>query len=300
MNPLVSICIPTYNGAKYLQEALDSVKQQTYTNIEVVVSDDASKDGTLAIINQFKSEVDFPVYVYNHTPNSIGANWNNCIKYSHGKYIKFLFQDDVLDSECVQKMVEMAQQSDAVGLVYCKRMILYDANKYFDRHWFSKFNELHNSWYSIEIKKGELSGKHYLKDKNLLKPPYNKIGEPTAVLLRRSCFKKTGHFSTTLEQSLDQEFWYRVMRNYDIAFIDQPLVKFRLHSSQATQINIKNEKLKIKESKIINDLMYNRYFWYLHYTARLSLLKEKLGLNKIERFIKKCKKKIIQISKRQA
>ena len=63
MNLLVSICIPTYNGAQYLQEALNSVKEQTYGPIEVIVSDDASKDNTLAIVEQFKQSVSFPIYI---------------------------------------------------------------------------------------------------------------------------------------------------------------------------------------------------------------------------------------------
>ncbi|MCG2794067.1 MAG: glycosyltransferase [Weeksellaceae bacterium] len=67
--PLISVCIPTYNGAKYLQVVLDSVKAQTYKNIEVIISDDDSQDQTLDIYREFQSEVDFPVYIYYHDPN---------------------------------------------------------------------------------------------------------------------------------------------------------------------------------------------------------------------------------------
>ena len=87
---LVSVCIPTYNGAPFLQEALDSVSQQTYRNIEVIISDDASNDKTLEIIQDFKAKASFPVSIYHHEPKGIGANWNNCIRKANGKFIKFL------------------------------------------------------------------------------------------------------------------------------------------------------------------------------------------------------------------
>jgi glycosyltransferase involved in cell wall biosynthesis len=92
---LISICIPTYNGENYILEALNSIKNQSYKNIEVIISDDNSNDKTLEICEKFKSEVDFPVYIYNHLPNGIGSNWNNCILKSKGDYIQFLFQDDL-------------------------------------------------------------------------------------------------------------------------------------------------------------------------------------------------------------
>lgn len=100
---LISICIPTFNGEKYLQEALDSVKSQTYQNIEVIISDDNSNDITLQICQNFKEKVSFPVYIYEHDPSGIG---NNCIFYAYGEYIKFLFQDDILETNCLEIQLE--------------------------------------------------------------------------------------------------------------------------------------------------------------------------------------------------
>src|SRR5690606_24488463 len=88
--PLVSICIPTYNGAAYIAEALESAIHQTYPHLEIVVSDDASTDATLAIVERFKSKTHIPVSVYHHVPKGIGANWNHCVKQANGAYIKFL------------------------------------------------------------------------------------------------------------------------------------------------------------------------------------------------------------------
>ena len=66
---LVSICLPTYNGARYLEETLYSICAQTYQNFEVIISDDASIDNTIKLIEEFKKQSDFPVCVLHHTPS---------------------------------------------------------------------------------------------------------------------------------------------------------------------------------------------------------------------------------------
>lgn len=269
--PLISICIPTYNGAAYLQEALDSVLAQTYKNIEVIVSDDASQDPTLQLVEQFKEKVDFPVRICKHTPAGIGANWNHCVQKAKGKYIKFLFQDDVLKPTCIEKMVALALQHKNVGLVYCKREIIAQEDNKFTKNWINKFKNLHTHWEALKVNTGVLSGKDYLKDVKLLDAPQNKIGEPPAVLLHKNVFKKVGYFNTQLKQALDIEYWYRLLPYFDIAFIDEPLVKFRLHSQQASQVNFKTET---PDRKLLPKILLRKIFWYLHPTQKRKLIKE--------------------------
>lgn len=261
MNPLVSICIPTYNGANYLQEALDSVKKQTYKNIDVVISDDASIDETLSIVNKFKKEVDFPVYIFNHNPSGIGANWNNCVKKAKGEFIKFLHQDDVLYQECIEKMISITEKDDNVGLVYCRRKIISENNSKSHKTWIKTYGELHTNLETLYPLTGVLHGKDYLKDKKLLNSPLNKIGEPTATLLHKDVFNKVGYFSSKLKQTLDLEYWYRLMPFFNIGFVDEDLIMIRLHSNQATWIN---EKEGTKDNWLLPLILFRNIFKYLH------------------------------------
>ena len=64
MENLISICIPTYNGEKYIREALQSIKDQTYPNIEVIISNDNYQDKTLSICEDFRNDVNFYVFIY--------------------------------------------------------------------------------------------------------------------------------------------------------------------------------------------------------------------------------------------
>lgn len=254
--PLVSICIPTYNGEKYLEEALISALNQTYQNIEIVISDDNSSDSTLEVANKIKNKTKIPFFIFHHQPNGIGANWNNCVRKANSNYIKFLFQDDILKPICIEKMMQIALMGKNIGLVFSKRDIIYsDRNKFFD-DWMEHYEHLHTYWENLKTIN---SGVKLLKKCNcLLESPENKVGEPVAVLLRKEVFKKAGVFDETLVQALDFEFWYRVFKYYKIGFIDEALVSFRLHQGQATvkNNNIGNEDYVKYEKSVYKNLFF--------------------------------------------
>jgi glycosyltransferase involved in cell wall biosynthesis len=283
-NPLVSICIPTYNGAKYIEEALHSALNQTYSNIEIIISDDNSQDSTLEIFRRIMSNTQIPFYIYNHIPSGIGANWNNCVKKANGKFIKFLFQDDILFDNCIEMMITLALKGQNVGLVYCKRKILYDSTDLEHHKWIKDCGILHKSWIDFEVKSGIEKGRKYLKNYSLLNEPPNKIGEPPAVLLNKSCFEKVGYFDEELKQTLDFEYWYRVMKYYDIGFIDEELIAFRLHKDQATYVNNKN--MTNEYSRLMNNL-YRTIFWQLNLNRQWKLFKSQSKTGTIFRYLKR-------------
>ena len=96
-SPLVSICIPTYNGEKYLKECLDSCIDQTFKSYEIIICDDCSSDGTIKIIEEYAKI--FPQIILFQNDGNLGlvGNWNRCIHHSNGEWIKFVFQDDIND-----------------------------------------------------------------------------------------------------------------------------------------------------------------------------------------------------------
>lgn len=284
--PLVSICIPTYNGEKFIAEALYSAINQTYRNIEIIISDDASNDSTLKIVNEIISNSNRPFAVYNHKPSGIGTNWNNCIRKAKGEYIKFLFQDDLLRVDCVEKMIALAMLNKNIGLVYCKRIIIHDPNNQEHLKWIQYCGILHKYWYKLDVKEGFVDGKDYLSDLNLMYKSLNKIGEPTAVLLNKAIFKKIGYFDKNLRQSLDIEFWYRVMKFFKLAFADDELVSFRLHDLQATFINKNNQ---VDEKYLLEESLYRNVFWQLHPKRRWKLFKSHSKIGDLVRFLKKLK-----------
>lgn len=274
--PLVSICIPVYNGVKYLQDALNSILSQIYTNFEVVISDDHSEDDTLRIVEDFKKKVSFPVFIYNHEPAGIGANWNNCIKKSNGKFIKFLFQDDILYPTCIEELVKVAITEKGVGLVACKRSIIVEGkNNTVIKAWKKNYGNLQDGlelkscgWYDLDSR--------FLKKEKFIKD--NKIGEPSTVLFPRALVKKIGFFREDLTQVLDFEFYYRILKHKKIIILNRELAAFRIHPAQATNVN--KNTISLDYEKYYR-LLYENYFWYLGLNFQKKLLKRYHTIGKI-------------------
>jgi glycosyltransferase involved in cell wall biosynthesis len=283
---LVSICIPTFNGSKFIEEALESCRIQDYRNLELVISDDDSQDLTIEIIKRNTSNFPFPVRLIHHKPMGIGANWNNCIENASGKYIKFLFQDDILEPDCVSQLVQLIESRPNVGLVACKRNFLMESGleeKY--RDWLNRYENLQKTLKSN-------SEGFYILDKESFNYSFfysgsrNKIGEPSTVLIRKECFDRLGKFREDLKQNLDFEYWWRIMTKYQILISPRTYVNFRIHENQASNIN--NGK-SLPDYRITRLLILTKYIWKMRPTEGLKVLRKEFSIIKqaiINRIIK--------------
>jgi glycosyltransferase involved in cell wall biosynthesis len=238
-HPLVSICIPTYNGAAFIVEAIASALTQTYDLIEIIVSDDNSEDHTYQILQSLQDQISVNFSIDHHQTLGIAENCNFCIQKAQGKYIKFLFQDDILLPNCVKEMVELAETSKEIGLVFSPRDLFFatgDDTQADLIALYQDFQNIHQGWSNL---KSVQWGQDLLKDPNLLCHPINKIGEPSTVLIRREVFHQVGGFDPNLNQLVDLEMWWRIMKYYQVGFIDKSLSKFRLNRQQKTYQNIR-------------------------------------------------------------
>ncbi|NER35737.1 MAG: glycosyltransferase [Oscillatoria sp. SIO1A7] len=266
LTPLVSICIPTYNGAEYIAEAIQSAIAQTYPYIEIIIADDGSTDRTVEIAKSFQSQFsrelprELPNQLSSKLPNQLPnqaprdfrviahpnyglvGNWNFCISEAKGKYVKFLFQDDLLEPNCVAEMVELAEKDEEIGLVFSPRAILLSENAKSNRACLAasvKIANLHQGWTSLQPIQ---SGLTLLADPNLAEDPFNKIGEPTTVLIRKAVWQQVGLFDDRLCQFVDVDMWLRIMGHYKIGFVNRTLSKLRIHVGQHTWENFHSEK----------------------------------------------------------
>lgn len=278
-NPLVSICIPTYNGEKFIEEALESAINQTYSNIEIIISDDNSVDNTLQIIKEELDRSTIPFYIFNHEPKGIGANWNNCIKKANGKYIKFLFQDDILEPTCIEKMVSILEINPSIKLVVSKRNILVEDSFKSERtnQWIEMYGDLQSDLDLKQENGFSIIDKKIFKQNSFLIEPLNKFGEPSVILFEKSIVEKIGKYRDDLVQMLDFEFCNRIILKYKAAILNEKLVTFRLHLKQETNKNIGKTSDLLK----YNSIAYKQYFWYLNTKAKKKLLKEHSVLVKI-------------------
>ncbi|MCA1904118.1 MAG: glycosyltransferase [Cyanobacteria bacterium KgW148] len=232
MNPLVSVCIPTFNGELFIKETIECILNQTYQPIEVIISDDNSGDQTLAIAEEMLTGSGLPFQIWRHDRLGLGQNWNYCVSKAQGKYIKFLLQDDRIYPQCIKELVQIFESNPhrKIGMTFCLREIKYSDDARLE----PIYHNLTEGWTKLETIN---YGYNLLNDPLLLAPPLNKIGEPTNTLILRSVFDRVGNFDADLQQLIDLDMWLRIMGHYQIGFTPQVLAEFRVHRGQFSQIN---------------------------------------------------------------
>ena len=263
--PLVSVCIPTYNAEDFIAESIESALAQTYRSIEIIISDDRSSDRTIEIIKSLQQETSIPIGLFVHDRYGIGGNWNFCINQAEGKYIKFLFQDDLLKPDCIAKLVELAEQDDEIGLVFSRRNVILSDRTEFD----PLYMDITSQWSDL---KSVQSGRSLLADPKLLVPPLNKIGEPSNVLLRKQVFDTVGLFDRSLVQVIDLDMWWRVMAAYKVGFVDESLADFRVHAKQQSHRNARSGAAWIDDWRLYFKMLGDRAYNFLSPTAKQQLV----------------------------
>jgi glycosyltransferase involved in cell wall biosynthesis len=241
---LVSVCIPSYNGEAYLGPAIESALAQTYTNIEILIIDDCSRDNSLEIADQY-SATDRRIRFYRN-PERLGlvGNWNRCIEESRGEWIKFLFQDDLLDPKCLSMMLaDVESSSGDYRVVFSKRDFIFESNVHESQ--VEDITLARKFIWDISPNIARVSPRDtaYLLTRY---PCINIFGEPTSFLLHKTVFEEFGLFDANIAHYCDLEYWLRIGVNLPMKFVPKTLVYFRIHSESATASNSKNKYFHLR------------------------------------------------------
>lgn len=116
--PVISVIVPVYNAEKYLRECLDSIVNQTYKNIEIILVDDGSTDGSGAICDEY-ADKDSRIRVIHSVNKGVTAARTNAFKHSTGEYITFVDADDFLDCNMLKIMSEKITENNT-DLLACQ------------------------------------------------------------------------------------------------------------------------------------------------------------------------------------
>jgi glycosyltransferase involved in cell wall biosynthesis len=248
-HPKVSVCIPTYNYAHYLPEAIESVLNQRYGNYELIIIDDCSNDNSSAIIEQYSRLDRRIVYHINDSNRGMVNNWNLCLQSARGDYIKFLFGDDVMSSEdALEKMVAVFDSHEDIALAASARNVINEQS-----HFVKVLTEY----------KEKICYKGHKIIQDCLLEQKNKIGEPSAVMFSRQHAYRG--FDERYRQIVDLEMWFHILEKGNFAYLEEPLCSFRMHTDQQTRINMERVDLDRPESLwLINDYANKPY---IHFSA---------------------------------
>ena len=241
-SPKVSVIIPIYNQAKFIDNAIESVLKQSYQDFEIIVINDGSTDHTEAMVKGF---IDFRIRYICHKKNlCLSEARNTGIRASRGEYIALLDADDEFLPEKLDMQVKLLQNEPYDVGVVCA--------------W--SFNIDENGNY---ISKRCLPRKEGYIFKDLLSTNYLSV---PALLIRRECFEKVGLFDSSLDGQEDWDMWIRIAKFYKFSLIKIPLAKRRIHPHRISyhlERKVVTAKRIIK--KHINELKIRRNIHSRHY-----------------------------------
>jgi glycosyltransferase involved in cell wall biosynthesis len=220
MPSLVSVLLPVYNGALYVRAAIESVLEQDYENFEFIIVDNASTDGTAAIIDQYSKDRRVRMISNEKT---VPRLYNFRIAFEaaspESKWFKFIGDDDRLLPGCLTEMISTGEKYRSVGLV---------------ASWY--YNNANLVKGVIREDEDLISGPAILK--RLLVEPEARatVFSPTSVLIAPEAYQEMGGFRTDLLHA-DAELFYRILNQYDLAYVHKPLTTIGFHGSSGQALS---------------------------------------------------------------
>jgi glycosyltransferase involved in cell wall biosynthesis len=221
--PKVSVIIPNYNHARFLEKRIRTVIEQTYQDLEVICLDDASADKSHDVITSFLTEPRFQAIYNTVNSGSPFKQWQKGLQVAQGEYIWIAESDDYADLKFLEKLVVILDQNPNIGLVYSQSWGV-DENDQIIRNWKIWTDDLDSDrWSNNFINNGNDECQRYLIFKNT-------IPNASAVLMRRSVLDKI-EIDTQMRLAGDWLLWAKILSIADIAFVAEPLNNFRTHTN---------------------------------------------------------------------
>ncbi len=254
-DPLISIVMPAYNAEKYIDKSIESVLNQTYRNIELIIINDCSKDKTEEIIEKYCKQ-DIRVRKYTNQINSgVSFSRNFGVEQANGEWIAFLDSDDIWKEEKLQKQIDLLNRENMEPL------LIYTGSSFIDENEnpYSYIRQVPQTvCYKRLLNQNVISCSSVLAKKEILssvKMEYDKMHEDFLV-------------------------WLKILKNFNVCAygINEPLLIYRISKNSKSGNKIKAAKMTYMVYKHIGLNVFQRVYYMIQYTVR-SLIKYK-NINK--------------------
>ena len=216
MSELVSIIIPVYNAAPFLKDSLESVINQTYSNIEIICVDDGSTDNSLDILKSFSDKIT----IISQENQGLSSALNAGIKKMKGKWFKWFSPDDIMFSNTIETLVNIGEKFSNT-IIYSDWELIDEKNNQLRSFQESNYNELSNFEFNIR-----------LLDRQLI--------NVNTTLIPSLLFEKCSMRELDDPVAIDYDFFLNAALLFNIKFhlVQKPLIKYRIHTKQLSHKNI--------------------------------------------------------------
>ena len=247
-NPTVTIVVPLYNYSSFIKDCILSIKNQTYTNWELIMVDDASVDSSLEIAKRYESDRIRVIHFKNNKGYSVAKNEG--IIASKGSWITILDADDMLTKKSLEIRLEAAILKEA-DFIYSNAISIYDKTTL-------------NQCYKIKKNLKIFNKERHLKKKSSIIKCSSIYGiHAQTVLVNRRLYEKFGLYDESLKSRSDREMWWRFsgrskddevkVKNY---YLDEAVAYYRYHKRSMTCKRVKDKKYD-KKVRILSEKQFN-------------------------------------------
>ncbi len=263
--PLVSIMVLTYQHENYIEDCIKGLLSQTYSNMELLIADDASTDATLDIIDRNLMELNkkfVRVEIIRHPENTgnIAHNINELLKMAKGEYFRLSAGDDALLPDCVETLVEYLEINKEDVLVYSNAFIVPDT-------WHIGKSFMKNTIYTKTYEPPSFENAF----STLIERNY--VASPT-IMIRSSVYKKYGYYDEELKQD-DWDMLLKLARKEKFGYVNKVLTYYR---KSQTSVSNSNTRRKFVDGYNFRVNVLNKYLRYVEKDKRIAIKKAVMDL----------------------
>lgn len=220
-SPLVCICIPTYNAEKTIRETVASIVNQRYSNLIILVVDNASTDGTLAVVEIFS---DPRISIHRNEVNVGGeANFNRCILLAKGKYTAIYHADDVYEPHMVERQVTFLEANPDAGAVFTEASLIDDNGKIIG---------------NLGLPQKLVAAGHLYDFKTIFKSvlQYSNFLICPSAMVRTEVYQQDikSWQGEAFKTSADLDVWFRILQHHAIGVLSERLIRYRISLNQCS------------------------------------------------------------------
>jgi len=245
---LVSVIVPNYNHARFLDKRLTSIALQSFRDFEVILLDDASSDNSTEILKAWAEKHNWQYHFNTENSGSPFIQWNKGIARATSPFIWIAESDDYCENTFLEKLVPLLQNNAQVGIAYGQSLLVDEQDKLLYSYRENlEFIYKSKAWESDFIKTGKDACRTWLLH-------HNPIPNASGILIRKEAYLKVGKADNTMRLNGDWHLYAKILLHYDLAFIAQDLNYFRVHQATQRSKSIRNASV-YQELITINTLI---------------------------------------------
>jgi glycosyltransferase involved in cell wall biosynthesis len=224
--PRVSVILPNYNYARYLRPRIRSIVAQTMSDFELIYLDDASKDESNLVIQDFTGDPRISLHLFETNSGVVYQRWNEGAAMARGEWLWFAGADDSAHPRFLECMLAHADKNPTSAIVHTRTVWTDGAGRITADKW-------HGDRAIMAHMEEDYFARGFDETVTLTEGCY--LTTASSLIIRRDAFEQAGGFDLRLRQSADWNLYLTILRHHDIAYSAEPLGYYRYHASAVTK-----------------------------------------------------------------